>query len=62
LGDFDAYKPTFLKTQPWSLAWSYGPGTPSAMPNFVKKKSLKKSLREPAGIALPLRWCILISS
>jgi len=27
--DFGACKPTFLKPQPWSLAWSYGPGTPS---------------------------------
>jgi len=28
-GYFDTCKPTFLKPQPWSLAWGYEPGTHS---------------------------------
>jgi len=35
-GEFGVCKPTFLKPHLWSLAWGYGPGTPSPAPNFVK--------------------------
>jgi len=37
-GDFGGCKPTFLKPQPWSLAWGYGPGTPSPTSIFSKKR------------------------
>ena len=35
-GDISACRPTSLKPQPWTLAWGYGPGTPSPAPNFVQ--------------------------
>ena len=35
-GDFSACKPTFLKPQPWTLAWGYGPVTPSPASSIVK--------------------------
>ena len=35
-GDFRTCKPTFLKPQPWSLPWRYGPETWDPVPNFVK--------------------------
>ena len=54
-------QPTFLKLQPWSLAWGYGPGTPWPMPNFVKiaQKIAQGGCRYCIA---PRRWCILISS
>jgi len=106
---FYACKPTFLKPQPWTLAWGYGPETPSPhlilqmspkricpLANFYQKSESfailsylsphlyihnvkilhnrtdfgihqqhqisSKSLKGPASIALPRKWCILISS
>ena len=48
-GYFGDCKSTFLKPQPWSLAWGYGPGTPSTC------LILQKLLKGPVGIAFP-RW------
>ena len=55
-----ACKPKFLKLQPWSLAWVYGPGTPSAMPNLVN--SAQKIAHGACRCCTAMRrWCILIS-
>ena len=62
MGYFDACKPTFLKPQPWSLAWGYGPGTPS--PCLILYKKITQKIAQWACrycIAFG-RWCILISS
>jgi len=37
--DFGVCKPTFLKPQPWSLAWECTPGSPS--PRLILLKSLR---------------------